>query len=202
MLRRPLVLGGLRAGLRSMHAALTPVPTADGLKIVTSLSGASYGICDPAALQKVLDDVLSRDAFLRDVETAQGAIASMKKELEPLEALEGDIERRCSAHASRVLSCIGAAMAVQFAVLFNWVFFVFDWNLVEPVTYFLGYTVIWWSLMFYNRTGKDFSYEGILDELKSRKHAKLCKSMGLNASKLTELRSEIEVLEKKLHDIK
>ncbi|CUG89244.1 Hypothetical protein, putative [Bodo saltans] len=201
MLRRPLVRSAQTSVGRCLHASLTASPTPGGLKLVTSFTGASYGIADPVALKSVIDAALSRDSFLRDKELGEASIEELKKQLAPLEALEAEIDRRATAHSTRVITCIGAALAVQFAVLFNWVFVVFDWNLVEPVTYFLGYTVIWWSLVFYKRTGRDFSYEGIIEELKERKQAKLQKSLKLDANKLEELRSEIVTLEQKLRKL-
>jgi calcium uniporter protein, mitochondrial len=168
---------------------------------VTSFSGARYGIADPIALKSVIDAALSRDGYQQDKEQGIASIAELKKQLAPLEALESEIERRATAHSARVVTFIGGALVVQFAVLFNWVFVAFDWNLVEPVTYFLGYTVVWWSLVFYKRTGREFSYEGIIEELKARKQRKLQKSLKLDVSKLEELRSEIATLEGKLRNL-
>lgn len=201
MLRRPLTRSALILYGRSLHASLTAVPKPGGQRLMTSLKGATYGVGDINELQKVVDQALSRESIARERESLLAVLAQLKKELEPLEAMEADIERRATAHAARVVTCIGGALAVQFAVLFNWVFVVFDWNLVEPVTYFLGYTVIWWSLVFYNKTGRDFSYEGIIEELKERKRSKLLLQEHIKDFKLTEIRYCISTIEAKLRTL-
>lgn len=55
-------------------------------------------------------------------------------------------------------------LIVQFIVLFRWVFVVFDWNLVEPMTYFIAYTAVWVGLVFHCYSVRGLSLETLLAE--------------------------------------
>lgn len=46
----------------------------------------------------------------------------------------------------------------QTALLFYWVYVRFDWNLVEPITYLLGYTCVWISLVSFFFTRTEFGF--------------------------------------------
>ncbi|KPI88633.1 hypothetical protein ABL78_2237 [Leptomonas seymouri] len=64
-----------------------------------------------------------------------------------------------------------ALLSLQFVVYFNWIFFVFDWNLVEPTTYFLGYTGVFCSVVYhYYRCGADddFTWKNLLHHMARR----------------------------------
>lgn len=73
-------------------------------------------------------------------------------------------------------------LAAQFCLYFNWIFFVFDWNLVEPTTYFLGYTGVFSGLVYhYHRCGADnFTWSNLFQYLAQRKAANLYKRSGLD----------------------
>jgi len=84
----------------------------------------------------------------------------------------------------------------QFCILFQWVFVTFDWNLVEPVTYFLGYTWVWLGLVFFKLTGRDFCYESIRAELEGRLYRRLAMHNNLDVAKCEALQAEIARLKR------
>ncbi|CCD14857.1 unnamed protein product [Trypanosoma congolense IL3000] len=59
---------------------------------------------------------------------------------------------------------IAVLLVGQFIVFFHWVFVVFDWNLVEPITYFIGYTTVWISLVLHCYSPRGLSLEAVLAE--------------------------------------
>lgn len=131
---------------------------------------AQYTILDPAAFTVAVQKALSsaaRDSRREELQVQLDAVNTK------LEEVQRGVVAPSDRHAARMLQLIGLGLVVQFAVLFNWVFFVFDWNLVEPVTYFLGYTAIWWSMIFHRATaGKEFNYENLAEELAERRRRK------------------------------
>lgn len=116
-------------------------------------------------------------------------------------------ERRAMAiaerHPFRVLWGVFAGLMTQNAILFYWVFFAFDWNLVEPCTYFFGYTsATWLALMFYKYTGREFTYDATVEELAKRKFNKLAKKNGyVYTQVLAEFRHKEEVLKREIESL-
>lgn len=82
-----------------------------------------------------------------------------------------------------------AFLTVQFVVYFNWIFFVFDWNLVEPTTYFLAYTGVFCSLVYhYYRCGEDgFTWKNLFQHLVHRRAEKLYAKAKLDVDDLAQV---------------
>lgn len=102
----------------------------------------------------------------------------------------------------RAVAVAGAAtfafLAAQFGVLFNWVFFVFDWNLVEPVTYFLGYTCTWFGIVFYARTGIEWSYDSTRDYIREWRRSAVLKRQGFDVGAYEATRAQLSKTEAEL----
>lgn len=83
-----------------------------------------------------------------------------------------DLVVQAEAKAARHVLCATLAvfgtLVAQTCVLFYWVFDKFDWNLVEPMTYFLGYTPVWLGVVYYFKTGNEFTYDNLRDSLFQR----------------------------------
>ena len=141
---------------------------------------------DSAALQAALDDVCGtpgsdHQAFVTAKKHAlEEELTTLTKsggELCKLVAKYDSMSGAAADHAHRAMWGTFLFLLAQNAVLFQWVFITFDWNLVEPMTYFLGYTAnTWLALVFFKSTGRDFTYDAIVAELKEKRMATLTAS--------------------------
>ena len=156
---------------------------------------------ETAALQSALDDVFG--ATTQDFQSVVGRKKQLlQTQLDDLTATGGELkvltgkfdEMNAAAanHAHRVMVGTFLLLVAQNAVLFQWVFVTFDWNLVEPMTYFLGYSAnTWLAMVFFKSTGRDFSYDGIVSELRQRKLDKLIQAdSAFSMDRLTELQEQ------------
>ncbi|KPA76511.1 hypothetical protein ABB37_07811 [Leptomonas pyrrhocoris] len=86
-----------------------------------------------------------------------------------------------------------ALLSMQFVVYFNWIFFVFDWNLVEPTTYFLGYTGVFCSLVYhYYRCGEaDFTWRNLFQHMARREAEKMYVAKKVDAETVALLQRRI-----------
>lgn len=188
-----------------LHSSLTPaaavnLPSASPL-IVTGFAGPRFTVQNEKLFDEVIEKCIGASSIAAEREALQKRREECERELAALERCHEAIELQCKTYANRAMMITFAALAAQFGVLFNWVFFVFDWNLVEPCTYFFGYTVIWWSLVFYKRTGKDFSYDSIIELLEERKRSKLVKKTSFDEEKFKRLQGELDSIRSALRDL-
>lgn len=189
----------------STAAKTTPagmVPLSVGFQRgATPFTSATTMDVEAAALQSALDDVFggSTQEFQSVVGRKKQVLQSQLDELtaagSELQVLVGKLEGMntvAANHAHRVMMGTFLFLVAQNAVLFQWVFVTFDWNLVEPMTYFLGYSAnTWLAMVFFKSTGRDFSHDGIVSELKQRKLDKLIQAdAAFSMDRLTELHEQ------------
>jgi hypothetical protein len=106
----------------------------------------------------------------------ESRLAAIRHVLAEKRAERNDLRAKLAAAraaASRRTKLLGLAVGVyllaQFVVCFNWVFFIFDWNLVEPVTYFIGFSCAWLSIAFYTLTGREWTYAATFEVMERRR---------------------------------
>ncbi|SYZ63863.1 Protein_of_uncharacterised_function (plasmid) [Leishmania braziliensis MHOM/BR/75/M2904] len=91
-------------------------------------------------------------------------------------------------------------LVTQLVVYFHWIFFVFDWNLVEPTTYFLSYTGVFCSLVYhYHRCGEDgFTWRNTFQHLANRKAEKTYAKQQLDVAGMAQLQRRIALIKREL----
>ena len=152
-------------------------------------------IKDLPLCQTIIDKCLSAEGIQKSHRLLVNLLEQKKAELEKMKTTKAALDAQADRHPVVVSWGIFAFLVTQFCVLFKWVFFDFDWNLVEPVTYFLGYTCVWGAIVFYNRTGKDFTYDIIWQDLADNKRRKLYAQNSFKLEQFTALETEVSELE-------
>ena len=125
---------------------------------------------------------LSRAALLERQRALADRAAALKLAIAPVQSKAAVAQAKAKRNVTALEAGIFTLLGAQFMVLFNWVFFVFDWNLVEPVTYFLGYSCTWFGIMFYAATGVEWSYDSTRAYLQQRQLGKLLRRQGVDAA--------------------
>ena len=126
---------------------------------------------------------------------------SAQGELSTLAAVRKDIS--AASHKSADKAAVGGfvLLATQAAVLFNWTFINFDWNLVEPITYLLGYSVVWLAILPHFFWGKDLSYDTIRSAIVDRKKNALIKEKKFDAAYCSTLESRVVDLDNAIEEL-
>jgi hypothetical protein len=141
-----------------------------------------------------LEFMLRRGAFLRAAGTAAPCLsraflrahrdtlraehAKVKETLALLDTKHDRIEQQVIKHLDHWAVGGLLFLVAQTGLLFHWVYFRFDWNLVEPITYLLGYSVVWLSIACFFKSGEEFTYDSIRAMVAERKRARLWSSLG------------------------
>ncbi|RNF20496.1 uncharacterized protein Tco025E_03758 [Trypanosoma conorhini] len=178
---------------------LTPRSTALFHTYGASAAGRVPVVTDAAAFNAVLRDMLLPDdsgasSVVRDL---RRILSEKREEVAPLLAKKLRIDEAVDNHYVPLLRYLTLALLLtQFLILFRWVFIVFDWNFVEPMTYFLGYTVVWASIVFHCYYGKELTWEAMLDAVAQRRRARLYKKAGVNVADIDRLQRQVCMLER------
>ncbi len=186
-----------RLGPSTMLSA-TPV-AANGVALVTGRATPPLYVADAKAFESTLHTVLTADHYTsRKKAAARQRVEELQREIATMTKTKDLIDAKVLRASTTFLFANFAFLTAQFGLLFQWVFFTFDWNLVEPVTYFLGYTVVWAGLVFYCQTGRSFTYDDIVAVLEERKKAKLCAKLSFDYKKYMSLVEELELSKEEL----
>ena len=90
-----------------------------------------------------------------------------------LKRTKDGLDAQAAKHPDRHAWGIFAYLVAQNAVLAQWTFVQFDWNLVEPITYLLGYSVTWLCTIVYFAFGKEFTYDALREHLTNNRREAL-----------------------------
>ncbi|EAN77641.1 Protein of unknown function, DUF607, putative [Trypanosoma equiperdum] len=116
-----------------------------------------------------------------------------------------DVKTRCDAlglrYADRCIAIAVALILIRNVVLFYWVYFLFDWNLVEPITYLLERGAVCLGFLWYGATSSDARFESFRQFLVSRRTQRLYAQHNFNAGHWKELVVEVEGLEEQLRGL-
>lgn len=116
------------------------------------------------------------------------------------------IKKRLDAQALRFpdIAAVGSFgyLVCQTGLLFYWVYFRFDWNLVEPITYLLSYSVVWLGLAAYYATGREFTFDNIRSLIAERKAKRLYQKECFDVERYYALKANVEDVERQLLQLK
>ena len=152
-----------------------------------------------------LEDRFTIDAYRARREAAATLLKEKERQLVKLKAEKAQLDTAAAKAPGRVAWAVFAYLVCQNAVLFDWVYFRFDWNLVEPITYLLGYSVVWLSSFYYFCLAKEWTWDGLRDLVEARKKATLYRANGFDAKGLAALaaiETDVARLRKIVEDLK
>jgi hypothetical protein len=199
-MRRFLVRANAPALLTWRRAATSPAAVSGkSVQLVTGKGTNNFYVTDEALVEAKLQTLLSSGAYIKEKkDSARRRVDSLTQQIARLTPTKELIDAKVLRSSTTFLVSNLAFLSAQFAILFKWVFFTFDWNLVEPVTYFLGYTVVWAGIVFYCQTGRNFTYDDIVEVLEDRRRAKLCAKLKFDYDMYMALVQELEQAKEEL----
>eukprot|EP01059_Diplonema_ambulator_P031842 TRINITY_DN598_c0_g11_i1.p1 TRINITY_DN598_c0_g11~~TRINITY_DN598_c0_g11_i1.p1 ORF type:complete len:280 (+),score=21.52 TRINITY_DN598_c0_g11_i1:57-896(+) len=161
----------------------------------------------------VVSDVLkehSPDGLLKTLHNLENELRRMRSALAAIEEKKLKCDEIAARYPNRFGNIGMAGMTSLWCLLFWMVFgesvfgcefFAFDWNLVEPITYFLGYSVVWFGVVFYYLTGQEYTYDNVRDMMEAKKRAKLYAAESIDVEEYLKLKHGITEHELKIAEI-
>lgn len=127
---------------------------------------------------------------------------NLKQELSPLEKMKAQLSRTASFHTSKVLWMGMALLSVQGGALAWLTWWVYSWDVMEPVTYFITYGTSMGAFAYYVLTRQDYVYPEAQDRQFLRYFYKGASKKKFNVEKYNELKDELAQVEEDLRRLR
>ncbi|KEG09564.1 hypothetical protein DQ04_05021030 [Trypanosoma grayi] len=130
-----------------------------------------------------------RDRHLRPL------LDEKRRQLRSVTAVKAQCEAAARWYPDYYAAALFVLLSAQAATLFYWVYFLFDWNLVEPVTYLLGYGGVWVGIACYGATRREFTYDACREMITAYHLRRLYCRHHVDVALWQQLVAEVELLE-------
>ncbi|CAN9510312.1 unnamed protein product [Ophioblennius macclurei] len=127
---------------------------------------------------------------------------NLKQELSPLEKMKAQLSRSAEFHSSRALWTGMAVLSVQGGALGWLTWWVYSWDVMEPVTYFITYGTSMGVFAYYILTKQDYVYPEAKDRQFLRYFYKGATKKNFNVEKYNELKDQLAQVEEDLHRLR
>ncbi|XP_020786200.1 calcium uniporter protein, mitochondrial [Boleophthalmus pectinirostris] len=127
---------------------------------------------------------------------------SLKQELSPLEKMKADLSRKAEFHSSKALWTGMALLSVQGGALAWLTWWVYSWDVMEPVTYFITYATSMGAFAYYVLTKQDYLYTEAKDRQFLRYFYKGASKAKFNVTKYNSLKEELAQVEEDLRRLR
>lgn len=126
----------------------------------------------------------------------------LQQELSPLEEVRAQLSRRAEFHSSRALWAGMALLSVQGGALAWLTWWVYSWDVMEPVTYFITYATSIGVFSYFVLTKQDYVYPDAKDRQFLHYFYKGAKRNGFNIQKYNQLKEQLTLVEEDLRRLR
>lgn len=127
---------------------------------------------------------------------------SLKQELSPLEKMKAGLSRKAEFHTSKALWIGMALLSVQGGALGWLTWWVYSWDVMEPVTYFITYATSMGVFAYYVLTKQDYMYSDAKDRQFLRYFYKGASKAQFNVRQYNRLKEELAQVEDDLRRLR
>ncbi|XP_017263168.1 calcium uniporter regulatory subunit MCUb, mitochondrial [Kryptolebias marmoratus] len=139
--------------------------------------------------------------LLREMELLE-KMDGLKQELSPLEKVKAQLSQTAKFHTSRALWTGMALLSVQGGALAWLTWWVYSWDVMEPVTYFITYATSMGAFAYYVLTKQDYVYPDARDRQFLRYFYKGARKKSFNVERYNELKDELAQVEEDLRRLR
>lgn len=210
-------LGKLRDQLQEASESAPYVSRAKLVEMIQG-SGAADTVEDAEQICSALSNsgqvLLYQDkAYLRPAEVAemvlqalpdttkdlQEKLSILHQELQPLEALKADVDKYAHARSNMLLWGGLAGVMAVWAVCFRLTFWELSWDVMEPITYFIGSGTGIAFYLYFLVTQKEFAYREWKNQMMTKLQAQGYAKKHLDLTRYQKIKKDIERYKRYLH---
>jgi len=141
--------------------------------------------------QQVLHSLEVPPTIVADIDSR---ISEIQVELKPLTEVKARIDLAATKHANRSLVFGFLALCGQFAFLARLVWWELNWDIMEPVAYFIGLATTMGGFVFFSFTGRDYGFRDLWEHVRDKKKRKLAAKENFDEGNFKDLVREMEEL--------
>lgn len=134
---------------------------------------SQYIFLKPDELLHKVSDSLGLKLLSKADGTNFTALARVEQEIAKLDKEKHVYDEIARKHAKKVMYALFAYMLVQFGVLADMVWIDFNWDIMEPITYFVTLTTLIGGFTFFIRSKTDYTYPALAQRIANSKLRKL-----------------------------
>lgn len=158
----------------SAHKLLNALHTAAIVQHFESNAALSqYIFLKPDELLHTVSQSLGLKMLSKGDGTNLAALARVEEQIKGLDAEKFKYDSVARKHANRAMFALFAYLLVQFGVLADMVWIDFNWDIMEPITYFVTLTTLIGGFSFFIRSKSDYTYPALAQRLANSKIRKL-----------------------------
>jgi len=128
-------------------------------------------------------------------------IAQLRDELQPMEEIRRDAERRAMWFSSKDAWATLAFLGFGFGFMGRLTWWEYSWDLMEPVTYFVGLGVNICFFGYYLLTHRDYSYEVAKERAELKAFYRLAMKRGVDVSRYNTVKQQLAFYRQQLMDM-
>ncbi|CAH8493335.1 unnamed protein product [Dicrocoelium dendriticum] len=169
----------------------------------SSCTAAADELADVKRLVTHLASTLHADEFhLQQQRNLERRIEDVCSQLEPFEQQKAQISEDC-AKRTRRLTWLGlGAMGLQFGLLARLTWWEYSWDIMEPVTYFVGYGTSMAIYAYYVVTRQNYEFPQVFDREYLKRFYKLADRHSFDVHRYNELREQLADLKSELRRLR
>eukprot|EP01062_Namystynia_karyoxenos_P055250 TRINITY_DN46001_c0_g1_i1.p1 TRINITY_DN46001_c0_g1~~TRINITY_DN46001_c0_g1_i1.p1 ORF type:complete len:249 (+),score=59.43 TRINITY_DN46001_c0_g1_i1:60-749(+) len=151
-------------------------------------------------------------AAAQQLAALRNEVGELEEVLAPLELEKVRLDALAEAYPSRFIHACFASLLALWCTMFWMVFagmvfgpqtyFAFDWNTVEPITYFVLCASVWLAVAHHYLFGKDWTYEGLVAALAAWRRRELYSaSRTFDHSSYRRLHAELDAANRSIREL-
>ncbi|KAJ8269625.1 hypothetical protein COCON_G00122320 [Conger conger] len=129
-------------------------------------------------------------------------LSCLRQHLLPMEKVKTRVERKAEHMCSWAMWAGVAVLSVQGGVLAWFTWWVYSWDIMEPITYFLTYSTSMGFLSYYILTKQDCTYADVKNRQFLHNFYKVAKREGFDVHKYNSLKEEVAGVEENLRRLR
>lgn len=147
------------------------------------------------------NSLFSKQGLIDHRQQLDARLRTAAKQLDHSKIVKSRLDVEAKKYPDRAALLGLSYLVSQTSLLFYWVYFRFDWNLVEPITYLLGYGSVWIGIAYYFRCGGEFTYDHLRSALEERKRKRLYDAAGFSVESFSALEAEVADLQRQVEQL-
>ncbi|KAL7673949.1 hypothetical protein ACOME3_000230 [Neoechinorhynchus agilis] len=137
----------------------------------------------------------------QNLQDLQSRRSQLLNKLDPLNEVKLKVESVCDRHLSTVLWSSLAYLAFQIGILARWTWYEYSWDIVEPMTYFIGYSSVIGYYAFFILSDKDFNFFNVSKSIYLSKFYKVSGKMDFDVKAYNQLCENLKLVEDRIAQI-